>query len=145
MIQEYISEFPKLLFSEIVHCQLGSMCKSNESGVLRSHFLWTWSTLDGIYKGNLKLERINVYYNESSGGKFVPRAVLVDWMLRREQQVLFTPAGSEKSIFPPASVMLKQSFRSRIEWKYSSVTLNRYSSESFYFLIKVSRCLNTVC
>ena len=27
---------------------------------------------------DLQLERINVYYNEASGGKYVPRAVLVD-------------------------------------------------------------------
>jgi len=26
----------------------------------------------------LQLERINVYYNEATGGKYVPRAVLVD-------------------------------------------------------------------
>ena len=34
----------------------------------------------GTYIGDseLQLERIEVYYNEASGGKFVPRAVLVD-------------------------------------------------------------------
>ena len=34
----------------------------------------------GSYSGtsDLQLERINVYYNEASGGKYVPRAVLVD-------------------------------------------------------------------
>lgn len=34
----------------------------------------------GVYHGDneLQLERINVYYNEVSGNKFVPRAVLVD-------------------------------------------------------------------
>jgi hypothetical protein len=34
----------------------------------------------GSYVGDtdLQLERINVYYNEASGGKYVPRAVLVD-------------------------------------------------------------------
>lgn len=26
----------------------------------------------------MQLERINVYYNEATGGRFVPRAVLVD-------------------------------------------------------------------
>ena len=26
----------------------------------------------------MQLERINVYYNEATGGKYVPRAVLVD-------------------------------------------------------------------
>lgn len=34
----------------------------------------------GTYTGDsdLQLERINVYYNEATGGKYVPRAVLVD-------------------------------------------------------------------
>ena len=34
----------------------------------------------GAYHGDsdLQLERINVYYNEATGGKYVPRAVLVD-------------------------------------------------------------------
>ena len=34
----------------------------------------------GSYKGDsdLQLERINMYYNEAGGGKYVPRAVLVD-------------------------------------------------------------------
>ncbi|XP_008680215.1 tubulin beta-7 chain-like, partial [Zea mays] len=34
----------------------------------------------GKYAGDsdLQLERINVYYNEASGGRFVPRAVLMD-------------------------------------------------------------------
>lgn len=27
---------------------------------------------------NIQLERINVYYNEASGGRYVPRAVLMD-------------------------------------------------------------------
>lgn len=34
----------------------------------------------GEYCGesDLQLERINVYYNEATGGRYVPRAVLVD-------------------------------------------------------------------
>uniref|UniRef100_A0A2R9CH89 Tubulin/FtsZ GTPase domain-containing protein n=1 Tax=Pan paniscus TaxID=9597 RepID=A0A2R9CH89_PANPA len=34
----------------------------------------------GTYHGDrdLQLERINVYYNEASGGRYVPRPVLVD-------------------------------------------------------------------
>merc|ERR1712243_246188 len=34
----------------------------------------------GTYHGDsdLQLERINVYYNEATGGKYVPRACLVD-------------------------------------------------------------------
>uniref|UniRef100_A0A3B4BIH4 Tubulin/FtsZ GTPase domain-containing protein n=1 Tax=Periophthalmus magnuspinnatus TaxID=409849 RepID=A0A3B4BIH4_9GOBI len=34
----------------------------------------------GTYHGDsdLQLDRISVYYNEASGGKYVPRAILVD-------------------------------------------------------------------
>lgn len=35
---------------------------------------------DGGYAGDsdLQLERINVYFNEANGGRYVPRAVLLD-------------------------------------------------------------------
>ena len=34
----------------------------------------------GTYNGDsdLQLERINVYYNEATGGRYVPRAILMD-------------------------------------------------------------------
>jgi tubulin beta len=43
---------------------------SNEHGI----------TFDGVYRGDtdLQLERIQVYFNEATGGRFVPRAILVD-------------------------------------------------------------------
>uniref|UniRef100_A0A915DX59 Beta-tubulin n=1 Tax=Ditylenchus dipsaci TaxID=166011 RepID=A0A915DX59_9BILA len=65
---------------EIVHVQAGQCGNqigskfweviSDEHGIME----------DGLYKGDndLQLERIDVYYNEASGGKYVPRAVLVD-------------------------------------------------------------------
>uniref|UniRef100_A0A183UUM9 Tubulin beta chain n=1 Tax=Toxocara canis TaxID=6265 RepID=A0A183UUM9_TOXCA len=65
---------------EIVHIQAGQC--GNQIGTK------FWEVIsdehgiqpDGSYEGdsNLQLERINVYYNEASGGKYVPRAVLVD-------------------------------------------------------------------
>lgn len=38
----------------------------------------------GNYIGDtdLQLERINVYFNEATGGRFVPRAVLLDLVRR---------------------------------------------------------------
>ena len=38
------------------------------------------STTTGTYHGDsdLQLERINVYFNEATGGRYVPRAVLMD-------------------------------------------------------------------
>ena len=37
----------------------------------------------GSYQGlsDLQLERVNVYFNEASGGRYVPRAVLMDLVL----------------------------------------------------------------
>ena len=36
--------------------------------------------MTGTYHGDsdLQLERINVYFNEATGGRYVPRAVLMD-------------------------------------------------------------------
>ena len=55
---------------------------------MRVFFVQFWEVISdehgidptGTYHGDsdLQLERINVYYNEATGGKYVPRAVLVD-------------------------------------------------------------------
>merc|ERR1712110_1199029 len=65
---------------EIIHVQAGQC--GNQIG---QQFWETISQEHGIdtngnYVGtnNLQLERINVFYNEGSKGKYVPRAVLVD-------------------------------------------------------------------
>ncbi|KAL0238884.1 hypothetical protein PCE1_004575 [Barthelona sp. PCE] len=65
---------------EIVHIQAGQ-CGNQIGGKF-------WETIadehgvdpTGSYQGqsDLQLERINVYFNEAAGGKYVPRAVLVD-------------------------------------------------------------------
>ena len=64
-----------------------SQCKHRETR-LQCNILQFWEIISdehgidptGTYHGDsdLQLERINVYYNEASGGKYVPRAVLVD-------------------------------------------------------------------
>uniref|UniRef100_A0A673A6K8 Tubulin/FtsZ GTPase domain-containing protein n=1 Tax=Sphaeramia orbicularis TaxID=375764 RepID=A0A673A6K8_9TELE len=65
---------------EIVHLQIGQC--GNQIG---SKFWEVISAEHGInatgnYEGdcNLQLERVNVYFNEAHGGKYVPRALLVD-------------------------------------------------------------------
>ena len=42
-------------------------------------------TRTGSYDGDsdLQLERINVYFNEASGGRYVPRAILMDLVCPR--------------------------------------------------------------
>lgn len=43
-------------------------------------FLFFYSLYLGTYHGDsdLQLERINVYFNEATGGRYVPRAILMD-------------------------------------------------------------------
>ena len=65
---------------EIVHLQAGQC--GNQIGAKFWEIISDEHGVDptGTYHGDsdLQLERINVYYNEASGGKYVPRAVLVD-------------------------------------------------------------------
>merc|ERR1711962_1100866 len=65
---------------EIVHLQAGQC--GNQIGAKFWGVISDEHGIDptGTYHGDsdLQLERINVYYNEASGGEYVPRAVLVD-------------------------------------------------------------------
>merc|ERR1712061_666698 len=65
---------------EIVHLQAGQC--GNQIGAKFWEIISDEHGIDptGSYQGtsDLQLERINVYYNEATGGKYVPRAVLVD-------------------------------------------------------------------
>ena len=65
----------------------------------------------GAYVGeeadqHVKLERINVYYNEAMGGKYVPRAVLVDLEPGTMDSVRSGPFGQ---IFRPDNFVFGQS------------------------------------
>ena len=65
---------------EMVHIQAGQC--GNQAGTK------FWEAIsdehgvnpDGFYYGDsdLQLDRINVYYNEASGGRYFPRAILMD-------------------------------------------------------------------
>uniref|UniRef100_A0A3B3S6G0 Tubulin/FtsZ GTPase domain-containing protein n=1 Tax=Paramormyrops kingsleyae TaxID=1676925 RepID=A0A3B3S6G0_9TELE len=65
---------------EIVHIQAGQC--GNQIGAKFWEVISDEHGIDptGSYHGDsdLQLERINVYYNEAIGNKFVPRAILVD-------------------------------------------------------------------
>ncbi|KAK1427785.1 hypothetical protein QVD17_16480 [Tagetes erecta] len=65
---------------EILHIQDGQC--GNQIGAKFWEVVCTEHGIDvtGKYTGDskLQLERINVYYNEASGRRFVPRAVLMD-------------------------------------------------------------------
>merc|ERR1711997_1103572 len=68
------------IMREIVHLQAGQC--GNQIGAKFWEIISDEHGIDptGSYAGTseLQLERINVYYNEATGGKYVPRAVLVD-------------------------------------------------------------------
>ncbi|GAA5872315.1 hypothetical protein JCM8115_003683 [Rhodotorula mucilaginosa] len=65
---------------EIVHLQTGQC--GNQIGTRFWETITEEHGIDGqgAYRGDndLQLERLNVYFNEAAGGKYVPRAVLVD-------------------------------------------------------------------
>ncbi|XP_063392050.1 tubulin beta-1 chain-like [Cydia fagiglandana] len=93
---------------EIVHVQAGQC--GNQIG---SKF---WEIIsdehgvgpDGVYHGEnpMQLERIDVYYNEASGGKYVPRAVLVDLEPGTMDSVRAGPYGQ---LFRPDNFVFGQS------------------------------------
>lgn len=70
---------------------------SEEHGIDRS----------GEYKGtnDLQLERISVYYNETGGNKYVPRAVLVDLEPGTMDSVRSGPLGN---LFRPDNFVFGQ-------------------------------------
>ncbi|EEB08831.1 tubulin beta Nda3 [Schizosaccharomyces japonicus yFS275] len=93
---------------EIVHIQAGQC--GNQVGAA------FWSTIadehgldaSGIYRGNSdeQLERLNVYFNEANGGKYVPRAVLVDLEPGTMDAV---KSGQFGSLFRPDNIIYGQS------------------------------------
>ena len=65
---------------ELVHIQ-GGQC-GNQIGAKFWEVISDEHGIDptGTYHGDsdLQLERINVYFNEATGGRYVPRAILMD-------------------------------------------------------------------
>ncbi|KPM42567.1 Tubulin beta chain [Neonectria ditissima] len=93
---------------EIVHLQTGQC--GNQIGAA------FWQTIsgehgldsNGVYAGNseLQLERMSVYFNEASGNKYVPRAVLVDLEPGTMDAVRAGPFGQ---LFRPDNFVFGQS------------------------------------
>merc|ERR1712038_1385799 len=79
-LKKFATKNPLETMREIVHMQAGQC--GNQIGAKFWEIISDEHGIDptGTYHGDsdLQLERINVYYNEASGGKYVPRAVLVD-------------------------------------------------------------------
>eukprot|EP00740_Mantoniella_antarctica_P022692 CAMPEP_0198702104 /NCGR_PEP_ID=MMETSP1468-20131203/388573_1 /TAXON_ID=1461545 /ORGANISM="Mantoniella sp, Strain CCMP1436" /LENGTH=563 /DNA_ID=CAMNT_0044460591 /DNA_START=83 /DNA_END=1776 /DNA_ORIENTATION=- len=92
---------------EIVHIQ-GGQC-GNQIGAKFWEVVCDEHGIDptGTYCGDsdLQLERINVYYNEASGGRYVPRAVLMDLEPGTMDSVRSGPFGQ---IFRPDNFVFGQ-------------------------------------
>lgn len=80
----------------------------------------------GCYCGDsdLQLERINVYYNEATGGKYVPRAVLVDLEPGTMDSVRAGPFGQ---LFRPDNFVFGQSGAGNNWAKVTSAVLVKFS------------------
>ena len=93
---------------EIVHIQAGQC--GNQIGAKFWEVISDEHGIDatGCYCGDsvLQLERINVYYNEATGGKYVPRAVLVDLEPGTMDSVRGGPYGQ---LFRPDNFIFGQS------------------------------------
>ncbi|XP_071386857.1 tubulin beta-4B chain isoform X7 [Centroberyx affinis] len=93
---------------EIVHLQAGQC--GNQIGAKFWEVISDEHGIDptGTYHGDsdLQLERINVYYNEATGGKHVPRAVLVDLEPGTMDSVRSGPFGQ---VFRPDNFVFGQS------------------------------------
>jgi len=93
---------------EIVHLQAGQC--GNQIGAKFWEIISQEHGIDntGAYAGDsdLQLERIDVYYNEASGGNYVPRAVLVDLEPGTMDSIRSGPYGE---IFRPDNFVFGQS------------------------------------
>jgi len=93
---------------EIVHIQAGQC--GNQIGAKFWEVISDEHGIDnsGNYKGkdDLQLDRINVYYNEAQGGKYVPRAILVDLEPGTMDAVKSGPFGE---LFRPDNFVFGQS------------------------------------
>eukprot|EP00347_Sterkiella_histriomuscorum_P010710 403375221 len=93
---------------EIVHIQAGQC--GNQIGAKFWEVISDEHGIDptGTYHGDsdLQLERINVYYNEATGGRYVPRAVLMDLEPGTMDSVRAGPFGQ---LFRPDNFVFGQS------------------------------------
>ncbi|KAF0384997.1 Tubulin beta chain [Gigaspora margarita] len=93
---------------EIIHLQTGQC--GNQIGQKFWEAISAEHGLDatGAYHGDsdLQLERINVYYNEAMGGKYVPRAILIDLEPVTMDSIRSSPYGS---LFRPDNFVFGQS------------------------------------
>ena len=90
---------------ELVHIQ-GGRC-GNQIGAKFWEVISDEHGIDptGTYHGDsdLQLERINVYFNEATGGRYVPRAILMDL----EPGTMDRTRRTIRPTFPPRQLRLR--------------------------------------
>jgi len=104
---------------EIVHIQAGQC--GNQIGAKFWEVISDEHGVDptGTYHGDsdLQLERINVYYNEATGGRYVPRAVLMDLEPGTMDSVRAGPFGQ---LFRPDNYPCDHVLTTVVLWKPTS-------------------------
>lgn len=117
---------------EIVHIQAGQC--GNQIGAKFWEVISDEHGIDatGCYCGDsdLQLERINVYYNEATGGKYVPRAVLVDLEPGTMDSVRAGPFGQ---LFRPDNFVFGQSGAGN-NWAKVNLKFHRDSQKFMKFI-----------
>lgn len=93
---------------EIIHLQAGQCGNQIGSSFWEAITEEHGITATGAYEGDsdLQLERVNVYFNEGSSGKYVPRSVMVDLEPGTMDSVRSGPLGQ---IFRPDNFVFGQS------------------------------------
>ncbi len=113
---------------EIVHLQVGEC--GNAVGSKFWEIISDEHVVDstGTYHGDseFQLEKIEVYYNEASGGKYIPRAVLVDLDPETRDSVRSGPYGQ---IFRPDNFVFGQTAGK----KNFAEAQNRTEGKIFYY------------
>merc|ERR1712093_145203 len=103
-----MGDFHGIIMRELVHIQ-GGQC-GNQIGAKFWEVISDEHGIDptGTYHGDsdLQLERINVYYNEATGGRYVPRNILMDLEPGTMDSVRSGPFGQ---IFRPDNFVFGQS------------------------------------
>lgn len=91
-------------------------------------------SITGTYYGDsdLQLERINVYYNEATGGRYVPRAILMDLEPGTMDAVRAGPFGQ---LFRPDNFVFGQTGEF-----FADLSLREFNSIQFLIFINIRRC-----
>ncbi|EDW33313.1 GL20035 [Drosophila persimilis] len=123
---------------EIVHLQAGQC--GNQIGAKFWEVISEEHGIDanGIYVGDsdLQLERISVYYNEASGGKYVPRAILLDLEPGTMESVRSGPYGQ---IVRPDNFVFGQSGAIASRTEFTNIecdSLDKQFSDFEYCVLK---------